>query len=94
MTARRVTRIALTSLGLAQHHAPIFRTPAPFDEITPWDRVMARLDALKDVVSAPRASRHAPAPLDGPAKRPQRRQTLCPHQPPPRPDDRKRAEKG
>ena len=48
-----VTRIALTSLGLAQHHAPILRMPAPFDEITPWDRVMARLDALKDVAQRP-----------------------------------------
>ena len=48
-----MTRIALTSLGLAQHYTPPIHTPAPFDEITPWDRVMARLDALKDVVQRP-----------------------------------------
>ena len=52
-TGPPMTRIALTSLGLAQHHAPPIHTPAPFDEITPWDRVMARLDALKDVVQRP-----------------------------------------
>ena len=52
-TGPPMTRIALTSLGLAQHHAPILRMPAPFDEITPWDRVMARLGALKDVAQRP-----------------------------------------
>ena len=52
-TGPPMTHIALTSLGLAQHYAPPIHTPAPFEEITPWDRVMARLDALKDVVQQP-----------------------------------------
>lgn len=51
--APKVERIALCGLGLARHYAPPASDAPPPMKITPWDRVMARLDALKDVASRP-----------------------------------------
>lgn len=49
----QVTRLPLASLGLAQHGQSQPDTEPPPDEIEPWDRVMARLNALKDVAARP-----------------------------------------
>lgn len=49
-----VTRVRIDGFGLAVHYSPPDpEATAPLTDITPWDQVVARLEALKDVARRP-----------------------------------------